>query len=94
MIESITAGYALVFIVIILIIQGYVEVAVRNIFKEIKVEKKPRWFYSKVKYLYDHREKLPNHIQGKIDEVIVCITIMIGLFILVFFLYLVGNIYK
>ena len=94
MIESITAGYAMVFIVIILIMQIYIVVVMHNIFKELELEEKPRWFYNKLKYLYDYREKLPNHIQGKVDEVMVCLAIMIGLFVLVFFLYFVGNTFK
>lgn len=94
MIESITLGYALVFIVIILMMQVYLHMVVYGIFKEIDAEDKPHWFYEKIKYLYDHKEKLPNHVQGKIDEVIVCLAIMFGLIVLTVFLFFVGYVFK
>ena len=50
MIESITAGYALVLIVIIFIIQIYIESVLWQIFKELDIKKKPHWFYAQIKY--------------------------------------------
>ena len=93
MIESIAAGYALVFIVIIVILQIYMESVMYQIFKETKTRQKPRWFYSQLKYLRDNREDLPNHLQGKLDEIIVCLVILFGLLFSCFIFYLIGSSY-
>tara|TARA_B100001093_G_scaffold466722_1_gene485331 strand:- start:367 stop:651 length:285 start_codon:yes stop_codon:yes gene_type:complete len=94
MIESITAGYALVLIVIIFIIQIYIESVLWQIFKELDIKKKPHWFYAQIKYLKERYHELPNHIQGKVDEILTCQMIIGGLIGLCIILYLMGNFYK
>lgn len=94
MIEQVTASIALGFMLIFFVILFYIESGVKQIFKEVECDEKPRFLYAKIKYIHDRKILLAKPLQKKVDRIIFFRKVIYSLFVCMFCLYLIGNIFK